>query len=70
MEIDATATEQMGGEPVEAPDELALTFEEAEDTLELQRDRAVGLFKAVLESPREDEEALRLKESAISKFVF
>lgn len=60
------ATTQMG-EGLAEPDELALVFEEAEDILDSQPVRALDLFRAVLDSPREDEGALRLKEQSISK---
>ena len=71
MEIDAEATAQMTEELVVVePDPLALSFEEAEDCLEMQRERAVDMLKAILLSDRQDEEALRLKEQSISKCVF
>lgn len=71
MEIDTVATAEMTEEQVVVePDPLALSFEEAEDCLEMQRDRAVGMLRAILQSDREDEDALRLKEQCISKCVF
>ncbi|CAM9140916.1 unnamed protein product, partial [Ectocarpus fasciculatus] len=70
MEIDTVATAEMTEEQVVVePDPLALSFEEAEDCLEMQRDRAVGMLRAILQSDREDEDALRLKEQCISKLT-
>lgn len=52
---------------VEAPDELALVFEEADDSIDLNQNKAIELFKSVLQSDRPDETAVRLKEQSVVK---
>ena len=71
MEIDPSADTAISNEAlqeqVEVPDELSILLEEADDILELQRGKALELLNSVLNSNREDDTALRLKEQAIIK---
>jgi hypothetical protein len=55
---------------VEAPDELALALEEAEDALLSSTANAIALLKNILANTRDDESALKIKETVIYKYAY